>query len=582
MLGGGEGAARTMEDFTAALKEMSVEFGESTGTLAKGLYDILSASIPASKALDVLRVAATAAKAGLTDTGTAADVLTTLLNAYRLSADKAGDISDLLFTIVKRGKTTFAELASSVGMVATVASSAGVTLEEVGAALAVMTRNGVNTDGAITALQAIISTFLKPSEEAVKLSRELGFEMSVATIKAEGLRGVFRRIAALPPDAISKLFPNLRAIRGVLPALQNMAGFIEDLTMMEDRAGATGEAFGKMTDTIAHKFNQVRQAVTGLLNDIGARFAPVFDEALDILATWVDEARKWFDEYGEELKWYINDAWTAAKEIAANAWQWIKDNVLSLIGEDWFEAFENIKIAAQTFWASLQTIWQTGASILSKAIDIAKMFFEDPAHAGRMVADAFNEVWEIAAGAIDFTRGAGLLDKLADFFGGLVERLKETGFADKIMTLIAGVFAINNALWKAVLDWTLALGKAIASAVWAGISGPIETLLEDPMGAKGGIQKAIVESHAQSQRGSLTPAVPQLAEGGIVTQPTVALIGEEGPEAVMPLSGAGAGGAMFSQTVNVNVSNPVGRRVTENISDSMRRLKNRGRLQGGR
>ncbi|KKL25196.1 hypothetical protein LCGC14_2407750, partial [marine sediment metagenome] len=37
-------------------------------------------------------------------------------------------------------------------------------------------------------------------------------------------------------------------------------------------------------------------------------------------------------------------------------------------------------------------------------------------------------------------------------------------------------------------------------------------------------------------------AVPQLAHGGIVTQPTVALIGEAGPEAVVPLTGRGGGG----------------------------------------
>ena len=38
------------------------------------------------------------------------------------------------------------------------------------------------------------------------------------------------------------------------------------------------------------------------------------------------------------------------------------------------------------------------------------------------------------------------------------------------------------------------------------------------------------------------PDIPALAKGGIVTRPTLALIGEAGPEAVVPLSGAGARG----------------------------------------
>jgi len=44
--------------------------------------------------------------------------------------------------------------------------------------------------------------------------------------------------------------------------------------------------------------------------------------------------------------------------------------------------------------------------------------------------------------------------------------------------------------------------------------------------------------------------VPQLAEGGLVTRPTLALLGEAGPEAVVPLEKAiGAGGATISITI---------------------------------
>ncbi len=83
-----------MGRFRQGIREMAVEFGESTETLAGGLYDILSASIPAEKALDVLAVSAKAAKAGMTDTATAADAITTVLNAYGLSAEHAASVSD--------------------------------------------------------------------------------------------------------------------------------------------------------------------------------------------------------------------------------------------------------------------------------------------------------------------------------------------------------------------------------------------------------------------------------------------------------------------------------------------------------
>ena len=50
------------------------------------------------------------------------------------------------------------------------------------------------------------------------------------------------------------------------------------------------------------------------------------------------------------------------------------------------------------------------------------------------------------------------------------------------------------------------------------------------------------------------PDIPLLAAGGIVTGPTLAMIGERGPEAVIPLSGPNAGGGMGGNTININVN----------------------------
>ena len=46
------------------------------------------------------------------------------------------------------------------------------------------------------------------------------------------------------------------------------------------------------------------------------------------------------------------------------------------------------------------------------------------------------------------------------------------------------------------------------------------------------------------------PTIPRMAQGWIVTQPTIAMIGESGPEAVVPLTGAGGTGAYPTITGN--------------------------------
>ena len=58
---------------------------------------------------------------------------------------------------------------------------------------------------------------------------------------------------------------------------------------------------------------------------------------------------------------------------------------------------------------------------------------------------------------------------------------------------------------------------------------------------------------AASSTGGVGLVVPAMANGGIVTSPTLALIGEAGPEAVVPLNRAGGMGGV---TINVNGGDP--------------------------
>jgi hypothetical protein len=50
--------------------------------------------------------------------------------------------------------------------------------------------------------------------------------------------------------------------------------------------------------------------------------------------------------------------------------------------------------------------------------------------------------------------------------------------------------------------------------------------------------------------------IPHLAEGGIITRPTLALMGEAGPEAVVPLNQTGVGGTHFHSHIEVKGEEP--------------------------
>jgi uncharacterized membrane protein (Fun14 family) len=71
-------------------------------------------------------------------------------------------------------------------------------------------------------------------------------------------------------------------------------------------------------------------------------------------------------------------------------------------------------------------------------------------------------------------------------------------------------------------------------------------------------------------KGFSVPKIPMLAAGGIVTGPTLAMIGERGPEAVIPLTGPNAGGGMGGTTVNINVTSADPNAVVQALRTYMR------------
>ena len=145
-----------MTGFMNQIMSITQEIPIKAPDVAKALYGIVSAGHDGADGMKVLEVSAKSAIGGMTDTATAADAITTLLNAYKMGADEAEKVSDQLFTTAKLGKTTFGELGQSIAQVAPIAAAYGVEMDQVLAAVATLTKSGTPTAQAMTQIRASI------------------------------------------------------------------------------------------------------------------------------------------------------------------------------------------------------------------------------------------------------------------------------------------------------------------------------------------------------------------------------------------------------------------------------------------
>lgn len=234
--------------------------------LATGLYEIYSVGFKGKEALDILRVSARGASAGLTDTSVAADALTSILSTGLKGASAPTVVMDALFQTVNDGKVSFSQLAGSIGQVLPMARAAGVSLQELGAFIAVSTTRGQSASTATTNLQNLISKLVNPSKESAKAFDALGIKYGYAAVKAEGFSAKLEEIQRKTggnSDAVKRLLPDLQAQTGALTVLSDgMAGYNSMLSHQAQaslNAGAASRAAAKQNQGLSNDVAQAKK-----------------------------------------------------------------------------------------------------------------------------------------------------------------------------------------------------------------------------------------------------------------------------------------------------------------------------------
>ncbi len=278
---------------------LSKELPQTATQLAEGFYNIQGSGFAGSDAMMVLDAAARAASAGLTTTEASAYAITSALNAYGMGADQAKAVSDTLFKTVDIGVVSFEQLSGTIGDVLGTAANMTVGIDEVGAAIATMTKKGINASESVTAINAAILAFMKPSEGMEQTLQSLGYESGQAALEQMNLGEAMMAVLTEGEKtgvSVNDLFGNVRALKAVLALTGDDAvGFSEDLKAMQgatEGAGATQAAFAEQAKGAAFQAQIFQNNITAIglslrttllpaINDLMAKIIPVVQKFAD-------------------------------------------------------------------------------------------------------------------------------------------------------------------------------------------------------------------------------------------------------------------------------------------------------------
>lgn len=283
-------SADAMNDMTDHVKDFSKEFGVLPDKVVPALYQSLSAGVPPDNVFAFLEAANKASTAGVTDLSVAVDGISSVVNAYGSDVIDATKASDLMFTAVKLGKTNFEQLSSSLFNVTPTAAAANVKFEEVTAALAAMTLQGVPTSVATTQLR---SAMVELSKDGTKVS-DLFEKLSGKSFKEFEAGGgnmqqalqILEKHAKASGLGINDLFGSVEAGNAALALTgKGTDAFGNALAGMATSAGATDTAFATMNSGIQDAVDDMAAAFAVFQLDVGERLAPLAQLLADTLGT---------------------------------------------------------------------------------------------------------------------------------------------------------------------------------------------------------------------------------------------------------------------------------------------------------
>lgn len=252
-------------------------------------------------------------------------------------------------------------------------------------------------------------------------------------------------------------------------------------------------------DSVIEVWNNIKEFISTVTTDIGTILTNLWDK------------------YGKTLIKNIKDFFGTIQSFILNAWESvikpIIENALDMLTQLWNKHLKGLVEELGEFIMKLTNgvleIWN---KFISPIVDFLVKTL------GPIFVTVFNYIVDSVGTAIAFI--SDLIKSLLQVFNGLID-------------FILGVFTGNwSRAWQGVVN--------IFSGIFNGIVGvvkwPLNLIIDMVNAAISGINTMI--KTINKVPGVSIPTIgriPKLAKGGIIDSPTIAMVGEAGKEAVMPL-----------------------------------------------
>jgi len=446
---GSQVAAGDMAMLTMKAEELGRETLFSATEAAEGMVILGRAGFDTGQIFNAITPILELAIATNMDMATTADMVVSSLYGFGKAARDAGHMADVMATIVTGSNETMLDLSNTLSYIAPIASTVGMSVEETGAAIMMLSNAGVRGSKAATGLRAAIAKMLSPTQTEKKLLDELGVSFLTSTGELKDFGDIISELgkSTISTADIFQLFGRRAATAISVLRRMGPSTFREFTSDLERSQGATERMSEEMRKTFIGRVRDLVASIKLLGTTIYDSYRKPLTDATFSLRNLVVEVTKAikssriFETIAKEIEKTFKKFGITAKDVSKK----IVDFIRSLTPEKIKVFFEGIReeISKTIFyWRDFGASIKKNFSEISKTLEDLKIDFTS---FNELIIKGLEGIGETIPKVI---KGAIILfDKLGKTWDSLSDKQKDfigkvAGVTGALLWLVGGLTPI--------------------------------------------------------------------------------------------------------------------------------------------
>ncbi|WP_277585838.1 phage tail tape measure protein [Psychrobacillus antarcticus] len=289
--------AGEMDALNSSALKLGADTSKSASEVAVAMEDMAAMGFNAVEIIGAMPGVISASEASGESLALAAQTVAAALNVWGLEASEASRVADVLAMAANMSAAGIDDMQLAFKYAGAPAAALGIQLEEVAAAVGIMTDAGLDGSNAGTALRASLLSLNNPAKAQRKIMKELGFSIIDTEGNAKSLSGMIGDLAkstAHMTDAdkvatLAKLV-GTEAVSGFLALVKAGPTEIDKMTLaLKNSGGASAETAAKMKDNLNGALEELGGTIETAAITIGNKLIPSLRKGAEYIQGMVDK-----------------------------------------------------------------------------------------------------------------------------------------------------------------------------------------------------------------------------------------------------------------------------------------------------